>query len=554
MRRMAWRNMTHLYQRDCAITGEKVFTLMPSTAPMPIYNRKYYASDAWDPLSYGRDYDFSRSFFEQWKDLFHAVPWNPFWTFNSVNSDYSVSAYVKNAYMCFDAGFAEDIAYGVTIHNSKNSIDTINCEWSEFCYFCINTNKSHKTFFSRNCTSCSEVWFSQDCIGCTNCVGCTGLRNKSYYIFNKPYSKEEYKEKLKELRLDSWSGVQASQKQAKEIWEKYPVKYQHSVQAKDCSGDYIYSSTELRNCFFAGNSQNCANCQSIIYGPIKDVIDVTSTGVNVELCYETIDAGDGMSNVLFSFDIGGSTNAEYSTNCHQCNNIFGCVGLRKKNYCIFNKQYSKEEYLELIPKIRKQMDEMPFTDSKGRVYTYGEFFPPEMSPYSYHETQGQEYFPLTSEKAAAAGFHWQEPERKQRGASKSAKSLPDSIQDVEDKILEEVIQCEHAESGNHSENCEWSCTSAFRIVPQELQFYRQMNLPLPRACFYCRHFERVSWRNKPALYQRTCMCEGKAAKSYKNIGEHFHGASACPNEFETSYAPDRKEIVYCEQCYNAEVI
>ena len=41
---------------------------------------------------------------------------------------------------------------------------------------------------------------------------------------------------------------------------------------------------------------------------------------------------------------------------------------------------------------------------------------------------------------------------------------------------------------------------------------------------------------------------------YKNFVDHSHGARHCPNEFETSYAPDRAEIVYCESCYQVEVV
>jgi hypothetical protein len=46
------------------------------------------------------------------------------------------------------------------------------------------------------------------------------------------------------------------------------------------------------------------------------------------------------------------------------------------------------------------------------------------------------------------------------------------------------------------------------------------------------------------------MCDGKV---YENTAKHDH-ENRCPNEFETSYAPDRKEIVYCEACYLKEVI
>jgi len=45
----------------------------------------------------------------------------------------------------------------------------------------------------------------------------------------------------------------------------------------------------------------------------------------------------------------------------------------------------------------------------------------------------------------------------------------------------------------------------------------------------------LKFRNPLRLWTRQCMREG------------------CPNTFETSYAPDRPEIVYCEQCYLKEV-
>jgi hypothetical protein len=87
-----------------------------------------------------------------------------------------------------------------------------------------------------------------------------------------------------------------------------------------------------------------------------------------------------------------------------------------------------------------------------------------------------------------------------------------------------------------------------------------MNVPLPRLCPNCRHYQRLKQRNPLKLWHRKCMCQGKYGTNnlqlttYNNTVTHFHGDQPCPNEFETSYAPDRKEIVYCEQCYNAEVV
>jgi len=38
----------------------------------------------------------------------------------------------------------------------------------------------------------------------------------------------------------------------------------------------------------------------------------------------------------------------------------------------------------------------------------------------------------------------------------------------------------------------------------------------------------------------------------KEHTEHY--SKHCQNEFETSYSPDRPEVVYCESCYNRKYI
>ncbi|MDI6602734.1 MAG: hypothetical protein QME57_01260 [Patescibacteria group bacterium] len=104
--------------------------------------------------------------------------------------------------------------------------------------------------------------------------------------------------------------------------------------------------------------------------------------------------------------------------------------------------------------------------------------------------------------------------------------------------------------------CNEQCTTAFKIIPQELEFYRKMNLPLPRLCPNCRHYQRIKQRNPLKFWKRKCMCGGQTSTNgvYKNTIKHFHGDNSCPNEFLTTYAPDRPEIVYCEKCYLAEVV
>ena len=491
--------MTYLYKRTCVMGGEEFFTHMPPSASIPVYCYEHWISDAWDALSYGKDYDPSRPFFDQWKELFYSVPWTPQWNYQKINSDYSISAYIKNCYLCFDSGSnTEDSAYCVSIQFGKQCYNVINSKHCELCYFCINTDKSYKTFFSRNCEECVDSWFLQDCIGCTSCFGCTGLRNKSYCIFNEQYTKEEYKKKLEELLRD----FEGAKKQAMDTWIKYPVKYMHGFQNKNATGDYIYNSADLRTCFFANGAQNCAYSQSIIYTSVKDSLDITSVGSAVELAYESLCAGEQMSNVVAVNDCGSSLeNAQYCSSCTKSGDLFGCVGLRNKKYCILNKQYAPDVY----KKLRAQIIE----DMKRRG-EYGEFFPVEMSPFGYNETQAQDYFPLTKEEAIKQGFKWRDAKRKE---------VPKA---------EGVIMCKHDQS------CDHLCTGGFKMIPSEIEFCKQNKIPFPTLCFNCRYKELVSWRNPPSLNDRKC--------------------AKCSKELMTSYRSDQKEIVYCEQCYQKEVV
>ena len=120
---------------------------------------------------------------------------------------------------------------------------------------------------------------------------------------------------------------------------------------------------------------------------------------------------------------------------------------------------------------------------------------------------------------------------------------------MKDDIIGKVIACEH------EGKCNQLCTSAFKIIEDELNFYRKMNLPLPRLCPNCRTFERLKQRTGIKLYKRKCQCKGELSDNsdYKNTVQHFHKDEHCPNEFETAYSLDRPEIVYCEKCYQQEV-
>jgi len=530
-RRMVWRNDWHLFKKKEALNGEEIFSFIPEESPYKIYDRDYWISDAWDALVYGQDFDFTKPFFEQFKHLLFNVPLPAHSMFNMVNCHYCNNAHsVKNCYLVRGVSYTEDSAYLVWDIASKQCFDSHMTNKCELSYGNVNTTTCYKTFFSVDCESCQEMILCKDCVGCNSCFGSINLRNKSYCIFNKQYSREEYLKKIVEFDLSSDKAFKILMDQAYKHWLKYPQKYIHDRQNSDVSGDYIYGSKNAKYCFRVREVEDSKFIQNILNGSVKDCYDYSNYGENAELIYESIIVGTGASNVKFSsYCYPNVRDLTYCVFCSNSSDLFGCVSLRNKQYCIFNKQYTKEEYEKLVPKIIEYIKQ---------TKEYGKFFPSEFSFFPYKATAAYEFFPLSEDEAKKNGFVWYETTKQNYKITLHNKDIPDNIKNVNEDILENTIECAHLGS------CEHECTGAFRIIKTEFDFLKRMNLPLPRLCINCRHYERLKLRNSPNLFHRQCMCDKE---------NHIHGKEKCEVEFETSYAPDRPEIVYCEKCYQQEI-
>jgi len=499
-------------------------------------------------MEYGQEYDFSRPFFEQFDALENKVPHIAAFMTRSTNSPYSNQSYDnKNVYLSFALKDCEDSAYVTRAKSLKNCFDTTYTHWSDLSYECLDTQKAYRSRFLENTEGCVESAFLSNCRNCSNCIGGVNLRSASYMFFGEQLLKEAYEKRIAALDLGSY-------KTHKEFLKKFDALKQRSIfksvqltNCTDCTGDHLLNAKGCRNVFDGFDLENVRNSSWVFHD--KDISDVYGLGES-EFIYESIGIEE-VSTISYCVVTGNTNHSQYLDLCFSSSHLFGCVGLKKKEHCILNKQYDKESFDKLRKEIIEQMDAVLYTDKKGRAYRYGEFFPIDLAPFAYNETVAQEFYPLTKETAEAEGYRWREPETKSYGVTLQPDDLLDRIADVDDSILGEVIGCAHAGTCGHQ------CATAFKLVPQELQFYKQMNIPLPRLCSNCRHYERIARRNPLRLYDRTCQCAGAQSDSgvYKNTAPHaHHGTGHCPNEFETTYAPDKKEIVYCEQCYNSEVM
>jgi hypothetical protein len=560
VRRMSYRNERTLYKRKCNAPGheEEVISIFSPENNQNVYCQKSWWGDSWDGTTYAKDYDFGKPFFPQMHELWKSVPDLALANINGVGSEYcSITEGNKNCYLVIGGDFNENSLYSAFIFNSKDLVD---CYWtkkSELCYEISECISCTNLLYSRFCEGCFDSAFLFNCKNCHHCFGCANLKNASYQIWNVQYTKEEYEKKMKELELAHFDNREKYKKEFEVFAKKFPRKYARILSSVNSTGDNIEHGKSVVNSFDVfGGAEDSYNLW-LTYSQIKNSSDCDHSGKSSELSYECSTLYPA-SKVLFSRFILEGHDISYSYNCHNCSYLFGCVGLRNKQYCILNKQYTKEEYGELVSKIIHHMSALPYTNKAGIVYTYGEFFPMELSPFAYNETVAGEIAPLTKEEIALKGYTYQSPSTKSYTPTLGTEDIPKTISDITDDITKEVIACAHSappSAGSGGGMCRHNCATAFRITKEELEFYKRMNIPLPHLCSNCRHYERTSYRNPFILREGACHCAGLQSKDngYKNTAAHSHGDQPCSIEFETNFPTDSDAIIYCEGCYQQEV-
>ncbi len=527
IRRLVWRNEQSLFRRsnDASEKNETLISTYHPDAKIKTYDKEMWWSDKWESSDYGADYDFSRPFFEQWKELMERIPHVALSDSKSVNSRFcNYTVEMKNCYLVTAAWTSEDSMYCNRISGCKFTHDSYNCYNTEFGYENVYCRDSNKLLFSLESETCLDSYFLYDCRNCSNCILCTNLRNKNYCIENTQYSKEEYFERKKELALNTRLGIEKAKIKFQELWKEAFHKHLKLTNTVNVIGDHIVNS---RNCFgvfdIAGGFENVKYANWGHKG-CSDSYDVgPGCGGSSELTYEGISIGVTDSRCFLSAIIWYSNDIWYSFMMNNCRNCFGCAEMNGKQYCILNKQYTKEEYEELVPKIIEQMKKMPYVDKQGRSYGFGEFFPPEISPFAYNETCAQDYFPIDKKIAKEKGYLWREYVSGVYKTTIKGKDLPQSIAEVDDSILDQVIECEITKK-------------PFKILEQELNFYRRLDLPLPSIHPDERHNRRLKLRNPMILRKRMCYFGDK--------------------EIDTTYLPESEggpEKVVCTEHYKKEI-
>lgn len=250
VRLMRERNSRNLYRRKCDFSGKTIISQYHEQAPFPVYDQNIWWSDQWDATDYGRDFDFNRPFFDQFKELKNKVPHMSVFIIGGTleNSEYTnCTGYLKNCYLIAEADYNEDCYYSNRVFKSNNIVDSTNCHKSDVLYECIDCNTCFDLKYSQECINCSNSWFLQNCSGVKNSIACINQRQKEFMIFNEQYTEDEYQKVLKSFKLDTREGIMELQKMAAEFFKTQPYRFVIGEKNQNVVGDHVYNSKDALN-------------------------------------------------------------------------------------------------------------------------------------------------------------------------------------------------------------------------------------------------------------------------------------------------------------------
>lgn len=508
-RRSIWRAELQLFKRKSAFSGKSLITFFPPQAPVQVISDDEFWSDKFDAVSYGRDFDFSRPFFEQFAELISAVPLKSLSGSNNQNSDYiNCASWCKNCYLVAGANYNEDCLYGNYVNHSRSCVDCNFVDHCELCYECVDCTHCYNLRYSDNCSNCFDSFFLHNCRGCKSCFGCANLVNKEFCFFNEQLTKAEYLTRLAALPLKTRSGVATLTTQFNNHTQHYPNKFMIGERNQDVSGQVVHS---CKNTFYSFDVSELEDCAyATWFHQAKSCMDVLAWGFPAELCYECTEVGQQSYRTMFSVTVYGAVDLLYSYYMFYCKSCFGCVSLKKNEHCVFNKQYSPAEYEKLVTKIIEHMQ---------RTGEWGQFFPMSTCPLGYNTALTADYFPLPKEVACSIGARWYEPADDLK-APASPQQVPDDISSATNAVCRDTFLCR--ETGR-----------PYKIIEPEFAYYKKENIPLPDISFMARHRHRLARRTPRALWDRNC--------------------DKCATPIKTSYPPYGSQTVFCEACYFAEV-
>lgn len=394
---------------------------------------------------------------------------------NDDNSEYADCAgHTKNAYLSIIANHGENMLYSFSIKSADNVYNSAGV-WDkcENIYTSSGVTGSSNIFYSRYLDNCHDIWFSRNMIGCSECIFCEGLENASYCINNVVLPREEYFAKKTAL---------LSRKGEFEKWYQAMPKDSKNLSSVNSSGMFVSMSENVENGRFIYHVKDARNAMFTGGGSEKtDLYDTVTCGATGHM-YATLNGKFFSEFVYASSTIAGCSHIFYSYHLTHCKYCIGCIGLQNRSYCIYNEQYTREEWEVLADKIFAQMEQ------DG---TFGKFFPATINPFYFNDTLA--YFmddSFNRTEVTAQGFLWRDepiradiPEKAEIISTHDLNQFESTTNDgwkIDTSVLKKIIR---DDVGNY-----------YRVTQIELDFLTRWNLPLPRTHWSDRMRQAIGMR------------------------------------------------------------
>ncbi len=505
-RRLAsFRPSKNLFLRECGGSGARTFSIYPANCSLPVYAESVWKSDAFDATAFGSAFDFKRLFAEQLLTLWRTVPRPALINADSPESKVSHRVWGSTgSFLLFDSTASVSCLYSTNLHRCSECIDCYQLENCSRCYETILSENCHELRFGEFCRGCNDSWFLSQCSDCERCLFCSDLEGKRFHIFNRSVTEEEYFRTLSELSLDAGPLLEIAKDRFLEFLSSVPTA--HILSTADSpsgsvygSGNYHRRSSRIVHSFEVFDSERVYNCRDVRCS--FDCLDSIGVWNSREVAQSaSIYGGERIVN---SFDCWESvSDLAYCSHCTRSSHLLGCVGLRERQYCIFNMQYEKERYFELKDEIVGHLK---------RRNIWGATLPANFSPHPYNHSSANEYMPLTKVPAKMMGFSWDESDQ----ALRPSELLGEKVTAPEELFSDVPVRFADR-SHEDITRAVYLCVitgKPFRYRSDEVRIYQELGVAPPKRCFQQRHLERLSHLTPHQVISRSCSLSGKELRT-----------------------------------------
>ncbi|MBU0531082.1 MAG: hypothetical protein ABIG32_00860 [Candidatus Uhrbacteria bacterium] len=497
-------------------TNKPVLTFVhPASGIKVLPDKEWHAADFSGIYA---DYDPARSFFEQLGELERRVPFQAARNLIEPENSIAVNSFGDiNSYFTALNSQAENSFYCVWSHRAIESSDIHNVATVQQSHQIDDAGRIFNSRYVRDSGQIQNSAFMAFCSDCEDCFGAVSQKRKKYLWFNEQLNESEYQKRISGIDLGTRSEVLRYQERFDEMLRESVWPENMSVDAEGCVGEYLF------------NVRNCRYC----YQCVKASRDLFFCGFTASdthdsaYCLSAISAADSYGCVdifdshacLLCNSVGGSLHLEYCLQCIDCENCFGCVGLRRKKFCIFNRQFTEDDYW-------KQLDEIKCALlARGE---YGEFFPLAMSPCYFPQSGAAMYFGATAEDGRQLGAAEYDPESLgaigedliDTAKTRRSDEVPDSIDalDVDEWAGTPIMDTESKRR--------------FAMIKPEIAHYQKLRIAPPDRHPVFR-IQQMMRRANIAVFE-----EVRCAKCHQSLTVAKNLAF-----------PQR--TIYCEACYRA---